>query len=370
MFRRFTLDDPARAAALFRLHPAALAALDELAFKFRVNDLGQPLGHPDHRSDLDALPDEYLNLFEAVRLNNPPPLQEFDPGPPLRGITRSNHLIYAYMIECTRIYEIFRRVLDEFLFDEQLGVPDSDVQFWLRNTEQLFYRDPGPFYIESTTSKIREDEIEVRRNAYQRVFGMDLIHGKGTEQTYPYRKAKTANTEFVAIFEEFLREVWVGIANVENESGENPTDDAAISDLATKLFDMLSARRLGGNLAQEEYRAVKIMDWLRLTLAADFPIIKALRAEAPSAEQRLHKIAARVGLPAPTRTKSFLDLADPMSRLLILIEFGTFSNVNAVPALYNPGDLQADIRLILTHWSLATGHDLKIRRPAPVGLRA
>jgi hypothetical protein len=249
-----------------------------------------------------------------------------------------------------------------FLHGEELGVPDSDVQFWLRNTEELIYREPVPFFVTSVSSDIRPDPLATRRNAYYRMLGMDLIHGKGDAPTHPYEKAKVANGEFVAIFEEFLREIWVGIANFGNESGENPTDDAAISDLATKVFDMLRSRRLGGNLAREEFWAVSVLSWLHLTVEFDSPVVRAMRAEASSADQRLLKLGERVGLPAPTRTKSFFDLADPMSRLLILIEADTFRETAAVPALYTPGALQDDLRTIITHWSLATGHDLKTRR--------
>ena len=64
--------------------------------------------------------------------------------------------------------------------------------------------------------------------------------------------AKAYNGEFVNTFEEFLREVWIGIVNVKNESGSNPTDNAEIANLAEKLYDMLTTRRLGGNLAIEE----------------------------------------------------------------------------------------------------------------------
>ena len=101
-----------------------------------------------------------------------------------------DHLIYAYMIENTRIYEIFRRVLYEFLYGEKLGVPLPDAQDWLRNTEELFYRDPPPFFITTITSDIRADLRASRRNAYQRMFGMDLNHGTDDGQPYPFVRAE------------------------------------------------------------------------------------------------------------------------------------------------------------------------------------
>ena len=68
-----------------------------------------------------------------------------------------------------------------------------------------------------------------------------------------YVKAEAANSEFVSTFEELLREVWIGIENVTNFSGAEPTDDAKIADLAEKLHDMLISRRQGGNLSREEF---------------------------------------------------------------------------------------------------------------------
>ena len=41
-------------------------------------------------------------------------------------------------------------------------------------------------------------------------------------------------------------------------------------------------------------------------------------------ENRLFKIAERVGLPAHGLSKSFFDIADPLSRLLIQIEMGSY----------------------------------------------
>jgi hypothetical protein len=277
------------------------------------------------------------------------------------GTVRWDHLIYAYMVENTRIYEIFRRVLETFLHGEQLGVPTPDSQHWLRNTEELFYKEPAPFFITAITSYIRPDLRATRRNAYYRMFGMDLNHGTDDNKSYPYQKAKAANTNFVTAFENFLREVWVGIVNVDNSSGSNPTDDATIANLAEQLHDMLMARRQYGNLAREEFFFVSMMSWFHLTVSFDSPIVRALRSEASSPQQRLHKIAEQVGLPAHGKAKSFFDLADPMSWLLTQIEMGTYNEPGAVPALYEAGPVQDAMKTIITHWSITTGRDMKTR---------
>jgi len=66
-----------------------------------------------------------------------------------------DHLFYAYLIENTHIYEIFRRVLHEYAHGEKLDVPSVLGQHWLRATEDLFYKDTPPFSVQSLTSYIR-----------------------------------------------------------------------------------------------------------------------------------------------------------------------------------------------------------------------
>jgi len=355
----------------------------EVAWQRRLHDVGAELGDPARRSEIIAIPDSWLEPFRIADNIEPPTGQNGQPNPALttlenafglldannqvqrRRSTFWDHLIYAYMIENTRIYEIFRRVLYELLYGEQLGIPLADAQHWLRNTEELFYRDPPNFSITAITSHIRADSRASRRNAYQRMFGMDLNHGTDEGQPYPYVRAEATNNEFVPTFEEFLREVWIGIENVDNDSGAKPTDDAKIADLAEKLHDMLISRRVNGNLSREEFFFVSMMSWFQLSVEfSESPIVQSLRAEAASPEQRLFKIAQRVGLPAHGLSKSYFDIADPISRVLVLIETGAYNGSDAAPAFYNAGPLQDAMKTIIRHWSIITGREMKARRVA------
>jgi hypothetical protein len=85
-------------------------------------------------------------------------------------------------------------------------------------------------------------------------------------------------------------------------------------------------------------------------------------------ENRLFKIAQLVGLPAHGLSKSFFDIADPLSRLLIEIEMGLYNNAVAVRPLYDrvafPGGPEPDLRTIITHWTAITGRDVKARKVA------
>ncbi|HEX9945393.1 MAG TPA: hypothetical protein VGG03_25560 [Thermoanaerobaculia bacterium] len=351
---------------LFNKHPAELVTyMEHFWAKGKANQPSEKLGHPNHLSDE---PD----LSTRLPLPGTEVLFGFDPatGSDISaGILRWDHLIYAYMIENTRVYEIFRRVLHEYRHGEKLGTPlNADTQNWLRNTEELFYSDPAPFLITNVSSHIRSDLRANRRNAYQRMFGMDLNHGADDGKPYAYIKAEAANSEFVATFEEFLREVWVGITYVGATASSNPTDDSKIAELAEKLRDMLQSRRLEGNLSREEFAFVSMMSWFHLTLEFnDSPIVQSLRAEAVGVENRLFKIAERVGLPAHGLSKSFFDIADPMSRLLIQIELGDYNTASAAQALYDSsvtGSPEPDLRSIITHWTAITGHDVKARKVA------
>jgi hypothetical protein len=361
------LDPP---TALFDRHPLKIAAYMEAYWNKRLPQppagSPDPLGHPNHRSDETGLPFSRLPLLDDEVLfgfgeRTRPPV----PG----GFLYWDHLIYAYMIENTRVYEVFRRVLHEYRHGEKLGTPlDASAQNWLRNTEELFYSDTAPFLVSNVSSHVRPELRASRRNAYQRMFGMDLNHGADDGKPYAYIKAEAANSDFVATFEEFLREVWVGITYVGATASSNPTDDSKIAELAEKLHDMLRSRRQSGNLSREEFAFVAMMSWFHLTLEFDSAIVRSLRAEATGIENRLFKIAERVGLPAHGLSKSFFDIADPLSRLLIQIELGRYNTVDAVRALYDRdafGDgPEEDMRTIITHWTAITGRDVKARKVA------
>lgn len=276
------------------------------------------------------------------------------------------HLLYAYLIENTRVYEILNRVIYEFRHGERLGSPGSkESQQWLLNTEQLFYKDPPSFLIPTLTSYVRPDLRSTRRNAYYRMFGMDLNHGTEDNRPYPYDRPEAANKEFVNTFEELLKEVWVGMENVKNTSGSRPIDRGAISDLSTRLQGMLALRRHSGNLSREEFYASATMSWLHLTLLHNSVVVSDLRANAETPDQRLRTIAARVGMPAHAKSYHFFQLADCASVVLYTIEAGICKN--NPEWLYDPDAIGGGTELVkameamITHWSLATGRDMKAK---------
>ena len=332
-----------------------------------------PLGYPEYRSNLNGWRDPLDQSFEGQGTNVPlfsstigASFTSKADEAPVKARWWWHHLIYAYMIENTGIYEIFRKVLHEYRHGEKLGVPSPNGQRWLRVTEELFYRDPHMPVIFSLASDIRPDLRAARRNAYQRMFGMDLNHGTADNKPYPYVRAEAANTEFVATFEELLREVWVGIVNLNNTSGANPTDDGKILTLARKLHDMLISRRVNGNLSREEFVFVSTMAWFHLSMEVDPPltILGDLQAKGEGPEQRLFQVAQRVGVPAHGLSRSYFDLAEPISLILLGIEQLRWENQAAAQIFYNYKPVRDLMNKIITHWSTITGRDVKAGKVA------
>src|SRR5262245_25423519 len=131
MFRQIANLFPANQSPdeLFNRHPIELVAVLERFWELgRSTTSGtpdEPLGHPDHRSDVNGIPINSLSSGFGTSFASSDRTIRWD------------HLIYAYMIENTRVYEIFRRVLHEFLHGEKLGTPIPESQRWLRTTEEL-----------------------------------------------------------------------------------------------------------------------------------------------------------------------------------------------------------------------------------------
>jgi hypothetical protein len=386
MFRFFINPGGVSMQDLSDLHPSILEALLERSWNFQLNTPALPLGHPDHRSDVPGRPNELLNPTLAFQVPRIPPrvgninVPALDaviqvvpppPPPPRAPSIRYHHLIYAYMIENTRVTEVFRRVIDGFLHGERMSTLSPQSQRWLWTTEELFFRDPPSFSVGTQTSYVRQSMGATRANAYQRLFGMTLNAAEGNKPAFVV--AEHANADFVQVFDEILHEIWQGRSNFANAVGARPTDDAKLAELATRLSDMLRSRRVNGTLSREEFMAVATMSWFHGTLeTADHPIIADLRAQASSPEERLFKIAQRVGYPAHGLSKSYFEIAEPLSRLLIGVEQETYNNPLAVPALYTPsppappGGPAADTDIIQTHWSIIRGRDAKARKVAAV----
>lgn len=256
--------------------------------------------------------------------------------------------------------QIFYKVLQAYRNGEELGTPSPETVLWLRNTEMLFYRHLPGFYTFSLRSEIRPDTEAIRRNAYYRMFGMDLGHGDLQDKPYSFPKPEHANQAFPKIIKQLLVEIYRAVINQSNTSGTNSTDFAAIARLSKELGKMLKERRQNGNLGQEEFNAVIMMSWFKHTLEqGEFPLFKDLGAKAGSPEDRLLKIGQKVKLPANAKSGSFFELAPRLSKWLLLIEDGEFETIPQVEDAMKLQAFRQHMTSIITDWSIATGMDIK-----------
>lgn len=285
---------------------------------------------------------------------------------PLPGVTLTwHHLMYAYIIENTGAYEVFWEVLRRLISGDTLGRLNTASQQWARTTEELFFRDPPHFSTNTPWSFLRPDYRVARRNAYWRMFGMDLSHPlPGAPGEQPWKQnIGGVNLTFRQSWSEFLRQVWLGFENRGNSSGPNATDSGFVAQVAQSLADMLRLRRLNGVLAREEFSAVVTMSWFHLTLSTNTSILIDLGCTAGTPADRLAKVAQRVGMTSAPRSRELFDLAERVSTILRGIEIGLFSTPSGASALFSNVNtlLRDEMNNIVDLWQSATGERLKER---------
>lgn len=300
-------------------------------------------------------------------------------GPPRAGSIGLlwHHLAYAYLIESTGAFEVFAEVVRRLVLGETLGTISIEGSKWLRATEELFFRDPPLFSISGVVSEARPHARVNRRNAYWRMFGLDLPHQLGSprdaaggQQDWKAHVGLGVNTDFRARWAELLRQVWLGIENFSNTSGSNPTDASYVSFLCQAIQEMFNNRRRGGLLAREEFVYVTVLSWFHLTLQTDTPIVKDLKAEATSPADRLSIIAQRVGMAPAARSRELFELSELMSSVLRAIELGSFDDPTAASTLFDTSSTPGvEMRDLINLWQSATGERVK-DRPTGTGSAA
>lgn len=180
------------------------------------------------------------------------------------------HLVYAYMMENTKMVQIFERILSLYQHGEDLTIPtitgNGKTRKWIDNTSLLFYSN-SPYSVWNDNSLLGSNFEAIRRNAYYRLLGMDLNHGIGEKATQPvaYQRANHTNLGFTELFENFLKQCWQMIINFNNTSNINTTDLVALQELANAIRNMLLSRRSTENnldnypvlnLSKAEYASV------------------------------------------------------------------------------------------------------------------
>jgi hypothetical protein len=334
-------DLPGRNAILTGMRPSHLSQYLELTW-----------GSPRTPFKQEGLRGDFRRQIHMSRLQLPDPQNGHG-----QRYRMWHHLIYAFLLENTRMVDIFRRVVFEWVHGEKLPPPSPWTQQWIQTTERVFFTDPAPDGYFAITSSIRPDRQAVRRNAYWRMFGWDLQHGSDSGGRYPYVQGIGSNNEFGVVFELLLVHVWRAYANRNNQFGQRETDDFAMEDLVRKLREMLTTRRAFGTLAREEFDAVALCDWLLFGIREDTQLVCDLNATAEGAGDRLKRIGEKVGIAAHARTDSFIEMAFAASVVLMAIESDSIPDVTE---LYTDnGAYTEDMLRIINHWTLVTGRNVK-----------
>lgn len=350
------LPDPTSATPE-QIYDAALTVLtadplDLVLYMERVWDLATH-GEPD---DYHSARDRFWEMSRFTDM--PSTLYPIDPW---------DHLGYAYVLESTRAVQILNRVVRAYRSGESLGIPSVETQRWVDATEAIMFGAANPLAAWLSTSVVRPDPEAVRRNAYWRMFGLDLSFGTEDEGAPSYEKAAAANTGFTALFEELLFELWQAISNERNLVGVNKSDNDRIFRIAEQLKYVLMSRRQKGMLRREELAAVTALGWAELTVAFDTPVVQDLVAQGSSAAERLKLMGERVGLRPHSKSAAFFSMASEISVLLRTIEAGTVSNADLAWVLYalpsttttGPKPIGVETRRVITEWAAATGKNLK-----------
>jgi hypothetical protein len=309
------------------------------------------------------------------------------PKPPVEAFIKFNtppyHLIFSYLVENTRMVQIFERLISMYVHDEKLTKTNNvDAFRWIMNTESLFFSGARASERRGSSSQLRPVPEATRRNAYLRMFGMDLAFGDQNNNSFPYVKAESTNSSFITLFESFLIEFWRGFTNANNTSGQNTTDTEHLEDLARRLQELMMSRRTTDlnfnnyryfNLSVEEYSSYIFLYWLFFIVSFDSPVVDYLNCNANTPGERLINIGKKVGLPAHNKSVAILDIAQPMNLILRSMELGLFNNSNflqrvirslsTINPIVNPTPQEINILnnmlLIINNWEKATGHKIK-----------
>jgi hypothetical protein len=288
------------------------------------------------------------------------------------------HLIYAYLIENTRIIQIFERLIERYFEDEDFGIAENFPQAfqWMLNTERLFFKsDTSP---QNIRSLIRSSAQVIRRNAYYRMFGVTLAFGDINSVEVPFQKAKASNQQFVVMLERFLAEIWQGFINARNTSGLNTTDVNNIVELATQLQEILEARRgkhanaySNRNLSLEEFYSVILTTWFGFIISDNSsPIVQFMNCESSTMGERLLKIGNKVGIPAHTKSQALFEMAGPLANILVAVETSSLLNdsafvkdmLSSLDPAKSPSqasDFMNGFLTVINNWEKATNHRVK-----------
>lgn len=301
--------------------------------------------------------------------------------------TNPYHMVYAYLLENTRMFQIFDKLITMFRQDEKLtkagleGVTNTNINQLLLNTEQLFFKDFGSNSVNANiVSALRPSSDATRRNAYHRLLGLGLNwNDYRNNAPVVFHKAEHSNKSLIAKLELFLRGFWAAYSNASNTAGVNNTDmfnlKMVVKDLRLQLMSrrsndaVFSAANYGRyHLSHEEYSSVIFAAWLKYLILPGSPLAEYLRCDANTPGDVLINIGNRIGLPAHTKSDALFDMADDIANFMRSVEMSFYetgtiledvikAHTSGGNASYLP--IQEKLLNILNNWEITTGRSMK-----------
>ena len=271
---------------------------------------------------------------------------------PAEGPRTWHHLAYSYMLENSRAVQIFARTTHALRTSERLGVPSPATVCWLATTEALL---SGALSTGALGTEQHEAQEAARRNAYWRLFGLDLAFGTDANADASFARPAQANTEFVPHLEQLLVELSKSFETAGGAGADLDGADA-IADRSQKLGQSLRDHRTSLMIDRQELLAASLLGWIELSLSASSPVVRDLALEGASAAERLQDLGARVGIPAHSKAVNLFALGRSLSIMLRLAEDDPVGARNAWADSATPAG--AHSRRVVTEWTAATGRSL------------
>ncbi|MBO0939074.1 hypothetical protein J2I47_21145 [Fibrella sp. HMF5335] len=342
--------------------------IDEVESEASIN---QFISMPDAGVIENCIGFHWYDLMFNISFNDPRRVNGLALGAQPEKQFPPYHLIFAYLIENTRIIPIFERLIQKFMTSEDFGHASEFTAHWIRNTQSLFYKDMHIPNFRPLISSLLPSFDASRRNAYYRLFGLELSHGNQDNSPVPFVKPSSFNQSFVPLLENLLREIWQGIINHRNTSGANTTDVVALADSARLLKDLLLSRRNASldlslyetsSLSKEEFFSVIMLEWFYQVIASNTDLVRELNAEAVMPHERLAILGKLVGITPHSKSRDLFELAPLLAIFLRLMEEGYYDDPANINALFDPSvpnTFAKEISLIITLWQKTTGRNLK-----------
>jgi hypothetical protein len=345
-----------RAETLLYGHPDEIIALAEIFWRQHAAALGSQAAFAWPQKKIARVLDDHGTDWWTGARGVPPPAP-----------AHRDHIIYAYLIEKTGIFDIFRTANELYKSDADMPTRSEESQRFWRMADCLIFSAPAQNTVWDLACRIDGDE-QARRKSLHGAFGFEVA-AENPQAQGNIRKAPTGSaSEFVSHFEAFGTEVWRGIVNRKNTTRANDTNYEAIVMHATWLHDMLKSKRQRSNLSLEEFRAAGIMSLLHLAVDFDTAIVKDFKAEANDPGERLDRIAERVGIAANPNARALFEMAPVFSKLLRFIELDQIRDAASAERLCRLSPLCDWTAKVINLYSETTGRDLRVRRTEVVAL--